>query len=1411
MMWIAPSSLPDFARAMAGNAPMRAWIGEQIAKIGVYGRFYETYQDQATRAGRTEHRVDPARDGLVMLRGGLDRRQETLPWEHVAAWLEGGLTQARRAALIQAADAAAGLARQQPPGGSPAPAGDTEQAELRARLRQAIEDAWDAIDAAPPPTAAQLDQAAATYRDMSPVQGSLLDEQPGPGEQPAPARPAAARPARREPRPAPARQGTTARSQHRPPPHRPTPPHRRPGSPASARPGEDAAAATPPINPGRPCGWPGGDCDEDDSLHAAPAGTRRPWGYHDIACQVPNPNPGRHPDGYPACSLIDQHAGDHDYSRADHPAPPPGPAPRQDRPADTPAPGPGTGQPAAARPAPVTAGTGGDPLDGIPATAATRQIIQLAAGAGLRPRPAPAQDPDGPARIILGDDAGTAPSGVIAIGRQSGRILAADLTPAGGGDRQHYTSTARIRDALTAWAAQLASQPAPASPPQPSPPVGPGKPGRRPAIPRLRHPGYAAGRQAGPGPDAGSDQQLQLQLIPPGGTTAGPAPAAGGTAASPGAPPDRAGHQPGPVSGSDLALALHRMTAAQLTGLVRDDSAGAGPGGPSHGPAGLRVRARDSECTLAWPQVRAWIQAGLTPARQQALTRAGRALDRYRALAAAHTLPGTPERRQLQDAAAELERLQAQAAAAIITGALDRHGPGPLPPAAGAAGPLLPGTPGPAEADDAALTRVTQLSDALPAWPPRFRKPLSALVPGDILRHHEHLDAPFTLTAGPDRTGEATTLRGTVHGAGSETTLVLRHHGAGDPQIDLIMPAGGPLARPVSPPAGTAPGPAAADRPASTATPAARARPALPPGGAPENHLGDPDRHHLFWMARARMRQDPGAVITAAADGSRHSYWLDTSEPVITGQPPEHLGHAGRRFIITFHDGRVIETNNLWHHGEIPARFHDLFPVNATVTAAPAGTRPASPARGQALALPAAATPPAALPPPAGPAHEAPEDPVSDTDGPRHLPAQRRAGDLAGQIVDELTAGRPADRWEISYTEPRWPGQQPIIAFHEDSALQTGQRMSRNGDQVDVVHVHGGDSSRRLIGSFVNGQPLAAAAGPVPGRAGTPAEPGEIQPQPADAASGSSFRPHRLVYRDGTPLTCRPDGHFGPSWDGTAAGVFAEPGGGLLQAVRRGDGSLHLMHPAVTAPAGTSPYTGLRNRDRQRFSLFDQAEAAGQPGARLHAALVDIGDMVRAELPGGVLDIREVTAITAGGLRLRITTEGLAADTRTDPYSSRDLIDVAVPQRHPAEDGPGAARLFAPRPYQVGPGTDGSPGQAAVAGRGAAAAGAEQPDTLAGLAARVADLERQLAGLLATAATARTRQLAAQREHGRGAGPPGATRARRRAARLGRGRRSGRAAARRPRRGPGGHRGPAAQPGLAAARRPGRRRAAARR
>jgi hypothetical protein len=41
------------------------------------------------------------------------------------------------------------------------------------------------------------------------------------------------------------------------------------------------------------------------------------------------------------------------------------------------------------------------------------------------------------------------------------------------------------------------------------------------------------------------------------------------------------------------------------------------------------------------------------------------------------------------------------------------------------------------------------------------------------------------------------------------------------------------------------------------------------------------------------------------------------------------IGSGGYRYTIEFFDGRVVESNNLWHQGEVPEIFWEKLPNNA--------------------------------------------------------------------------------------------------------------------------------------------------------------------------------------------------------------------------------------------------------------------------------------------------------------------------------------------------------------------------------------------------------------------------------------------------------------------------------------------------
>lgn len=51
--------------------------------------------------------------------------------------------------------------------------------------------------------------------------------------------------------------------------------------------------------------------------------------------------------------------------------------------------------------------------------------------------------------------------------------------------------------------------------------------------------------------------------------------------------------------------------------------------------------------------------------------------------------------------------------------------------------------------------------------------------------------------------------------------------------------------------------------------------------------------------------------------------------------PASCKGFGGRKFVVAFFDGRVVNTDDLWSGGQIPEWFHDRFTPNADVVSAP--------------------------------------------------------------------------------------------------------------------------------------------------------------------------------------------------------------------------------------------------------------------------------------------------------------------------------------------------------------------------------------------------------------------------------------------------------------------------------------------
>jgi hypothetical protein len=407
-------------------------------------------------------------------------------------------------------------------------------------------------------------------------------------------------------------------------------------------------------------------------------------------------------------------------------------------------------------------------------------------------------------------------------------------------------------------------------------------------------------------------------------------------------------------------------------------------------------------------------------------------------------------------------------------------------------------------------------------------------------------------------------------------------------------------------------------------------------------------------------------------------------------------------------------------------------PITGTGTGTVIALRQVQPQNPQADAIPAGD--PQAGPPPA-PATAAPGQAGTAALRPARTPPALPAGRAPGPALpppgqaarqDLRASGRYARRLEAGMApaiETRAAG--PLLHAAPALALPPGRASgdaAPAGAETPQARAADPDREPAMVTTTPAAEPqdrpgLPAGRRPSgpPGTRGYPGaddapEPGTVSPLAATAASGGPHRPHRLLYPGGTALTIRPGGPYGTAWTGIAAGRGGDLGS--LQAVLRSDGRVQFVHPALTAPTGTSPYAWMRFRDQQRFSQFDPAEAAGRDSAQIDAALTDRGDLIRARTPSGQPELREITSTVPAGIYIHVSTTGPGGDTRTDRYRSRDRVEVMLPARHPAEDGPYAGRLFTPRPHQIQPGPDAR--------------------RLSELEARVADLEEEVRRLRAS-------------------------------------------------------------------------------
>jgi len=91
---------------------------------------------------------------------------------------------------------------------------------------------------------------------------------------------------------------------------------------------------------------------------------------------------------------------------------------------------------------------------------------------------------------------------------------------------------------------------------------------------------------------------------------------------------------------------------------------------------------------------------------------------------------------------------------------------------------------------------------------------------------------------------------------------------------------------------------------------------------------------HATWMHAIQHAWDPSQV---RIDGYMYDIRAELPPIPSVPEPTGGKGFGGRRFIIRFHDGRVVETRNLWMIGIIPDEYREALPDNAVFENVPPG------------------------------------------------------------------------------------------------------------------------------------------------------------------------------------------------------------------------------------------------------------------------------------------------------------------------------------------------------------------------------------------------------------------------------------------------------------------------------------------
>lgn len=82
--------------------------------------------------------------------------------------------------------------------------------------------------------------------------------------------------------------------------------------------------------------------------------------------------------------------------------------------------------------------------------------------------------------------------------------------------------------------------------------------------------------------------------------------------------------------------------------------------------------------------------------------------------------------------------------------------------------------------------------------------------------------------------------------------------------------------------------------------------------------------HCNYWTDIIRRDNNEDKDVFVIANGKHYIIDNENSNDYFRG-------FGGAKFTIKFFDGRMVKTSNLWYQGEIPERFRDELPDNATL------------------------------------------------------------------------------------------------------------------------------------------------------------------------------------------------------------------------------------------------------------------------------------------------------------------------------------------------------------------------------------------------------------------------------------------------------------------------------------------------